>query len=260
MIEGKWVDKADMFVMPGGGDLDYCKHLNGEGNRIIREFVRNGGMYVGICAGSYYGCANIEFDKGLSSEVCGSRELAFFAGREVGPLLAPYEVSCNSGARAAKVSLIENIVEKSLEEKEMYLYSNGGGYFEMDSLSLTCPVKGNEGDAVDGGEEVIKGSEGESNTDAAKNVRVIGRYVEKENLPAILEVRYGSGVAILSAVHFECSFAMLNPKDTYVTPLLKTLEGSDSDRLAFVQYIIHLAKELFQRFLILLYSNLNFDY
>lgn len=82
--------------MPGGADLPYCRHLDGEGNRLIRGapfaqparpplatvapyalgaiclpdflsaagYVEAGGSYIGLCAGAYYACSRVEFEPG----------------------------------------------------------------------------------------------------------------------------------------------------------------------------------------------------
>lgn len=71
--------------MPGGADLPYCKKLNGEGNRRIRQFIEQGGAYLGICAGAYYGCAELNF-VGRDYSVNGNRELALFNGIAKGSL------------------------------------------------------------------------------------------------------------------------------------------------------------------------------
>lgn len=76
----------DLFVMPGGADLPYCRKLNGAGNDNIRAFVAAGGTYLGICAGAYYGCAAIEFHKGRADEIAGPRELAFSSATACGSL------------------------------------------------------------------------------------------------------------------------------------------------------------------------------
>lgn len=67
------------LIVPGGADLPYCERLNGAGNRAIRAFVEQGGLYVGICAGAYYGCREIAFI-GADYRVFGARELGFFPG------------------------------------------------------------------------------------------------------------------------------------------------------------------------------------
>src|SRR6476620_3369467 len=63
IIEGEWVQDAALFVMPGGSDLPYVRKLNGAGNQNIKDYVKNGGSYLGICAGAYYAAAYVEFDK-----------------------------------------------------------------------------------------------------------------------------------------------------------------------------------------------------
>lgn len=50
MVIGEpWTASCALFVMPGGADLPYCRTLNGEGNRRIKQFVQRGGSYLGLC-------------------------------------------------------------------------------------------------------------------------------------------------------------------------------------------------------------------
>ena len=83
---GHWKKKAALFVIPGGEDIPYTKKLNGKGNQQIRDYVQQGGVYVGICAGAYYACSHIEFDLHGPREIIGARELAFYPGKAVGPI------------------------------------------------------------------------------------------------------------------------------------------------------------------------------
>lgn len=104
VIDGKVLQKADLFVMPGGADLPYCKKLNGAGNKNIRRFVEDGGIYLGLCAGAYYACRDIEYHKGRIDEICGPRELAFIDATAYGSLpdLAPwYNDTLDSAAIAS---------------------------------------------------------------------------------------------------------------------------------------------------------------
>ncbi len=43
-----------ILVMPGGESWEYLNELGDEGAKRIREFVDQGGGYVGICAGAFY--------------------------------------------------------------------------------------------------------------------------------------------------------------------------------------------------------------
>lgn len=83
ILNGALDKSVFLFVMPGGADLYYCEKLNGDGNRLIREFVEEGGHYLGICAGAYYGAREIDWGKG---EITGPRELAFADQKATGPV------------------------------------------------------------------------------------------------------------------------------------------------------------------------------
>ncbi|CAE7335994.1 unnamed protein product [Symbiodinium sp. CCMP2456] len=48
---------ADVVIFPGGSGSSQAKHLEEVGGEEVRRFVREGGGYVGICAGSYLASA-----------------------------------------------------------------------------------------------------------------------------------------------------------------------------------------------------------
>jgi len=83
MILDGCLGDAQLLIMPGGADLYYCEKLNGAGNKIIHRFVENGGSYLGICAGAYYACASLDWNKG---NITGSRELRFANATATGPV------------------------------------------------------------------------------------------------------------------------------------------------------------------------------
>ncbi len=86
IIEGGLCEETHLLVMPGGADLYYCEKLNGAGNKNIRNYVENGGRYLGICAGAYYACRAVEWGKDTTQEIVGSRELGFIDCLAVGPV------------------------------------------------------------------------------------------------------------------------------------------------------------------------------
>ena len=111
VLQGK-----NIFVMPGGADLPYCKKLNGIGNEKIRKFIEDGGFYIGICAGAYYACKRINF-KGKDYDVSGDRELGLFEGTAEGslPFLTDGNYFRDSGTKSkAMISL--KFKEKLSEE------------------------------------------------------------------------------------------------------------------------------------------------
>lgn len=113
-----------MLVMPGGADLPYCTLLNGIGNQNIKEFVQNGGI---ICAGSYYGSTYVEFDKNEPLEVLSERELAFFPGKTIGPILAQHSYRALSGVRTTPIRIIDD--NNNSQDSAINFFYNVGGYF-----------------------------------------------------------------------------------------------------------------------------------
>lgn len=151
------------FIMPGGRDLLYHTALQGEPNTRLRQFVEEGGTYIGICAGAYYGCRQVEFDKGFPLEVCGFRELGFFSGKAIGPAFGKGTYTYNS-EEGAKIVALETI------NGPLYSYYNGGCFFEGDF----------------------------SNTRILARFADL-----PNKPPAILECSINKGKAILSGVHLE---------------------------------------------------------
>jgi len=49
-----------ILTIPGGYTQEYVRVLSGDGFKNIREFVRNGGTYIGICAGAYIATSRVE--------------------------------------------------------------------------------------------------------------------------------------------------------------------------------------------------------
>ncbi|MCV6599827.1 MAG: BPL-N domain-containing protein [Alphaproteobacteria bacterium] len=47
-------EKPDVLFMPGGNATKYSKDLKGESIQKIRDFVQDGGIFQGICAGAYF--------------------------------------------------------------------------------------------------------------------------------------------------------------------------------------------------------------
>lgn len=114
-----------LFIMPGGRDLPYVHRLQPEGTQILRSFVEEGGIYLGICAGAYFGASYVEFDKGGQLEVLGSRELQFFPGKAIGPLFGKFRYNSQEGA-----SIVSLEYDDGKNSFFTYSHYNGGCYFE----------------------------------------------------------------------------------------------------------------------------------
>ena len=99
-----WEENAALLIFPGGADRYYRKLLSaaiGNGsNKRIRAYIENGGKYMGICAGSYYGTSKVEFDVNGPLEVKEERELKLFRGRAIGPALKGFDYHSTRGEYA----------------------------------------------------------------------------------------------------------------------------------------------------------------
>jgi biotin--protein ligase len=190
LIESDWEREAALLIIPGGRDLFYHAKLDGAGTERIRRFVAEGGSYLGICAGAYFGCGAIEFEKGGPLEVCGERSLKFFPGSAIGPAYGPnkYSYLDARGVEAAKISV---------QAGECAVYFNGGCLFSPEAQH--------------------------------PGVNVVSRYLDLPGKPpAILAIEWGKGLAVLSGVHFEYLPRLLSRSDPYlnaIVPLLEEMEG-----------------------------------
>lgn len=185
LLREPWAPTAALLVVPGGADLNYCRVLNGAGNRIIDSFVRRGGAYLGFCAGGYYGAARCEFevgspDKGM--EVVSPRELAFFPGTCRGGAFAGFQYASESGARAVRVGVRKETFGASgvLPESFRSYYNGGGVFVDADQL-------------------------------AERGIEVLATYEEELNVDggagkaALVYCKVGSGGVILTGPHPECA-------------------------------------------------------
>lgn len=55
----------DVVIFPGGAARSQANAIGETGRKNVREYVRNGGGYVGICAGAYLACSNFEWGLGI---------------------------------------------------------------------------------------------------------------------------------------------------------------------------------------------------
>ena len=112
--------KGTHFIMPGGRDIPYTRSLKGIGTSNIKRFVEEGGTYIGVCAGAYFGGSYVEFDKEGPLEVLGERELKFYSGTVRGPVYGVFDYYSKKGAFAVEINWTE----------KLHVYFNGGGTFE----------------------------------------------------------------------------------------------------------------------------------
>ena len=121
-----WHTNCVLFVLPGGRDLPYVSELK-QSNEKISRFVREGGAFLGLCAGAYYACRSVEWEVGTEQEVSGARPLHFFNGVGRGCVYPGFQYESEAGARV--VSLMVRDLSSGNEEHIEGLYYNGGGEF-----------------------------------------------------------------------------------------------------------------------------------
>lgn len=194
-----WEKETALFIIPGGRTAPHYKNLSEGGNNKIIHFVRSGGKYLGLCAGGYYGSARTEFEKGHPLEICFDGPLNFFKGVASGPAYGPNEFEYNSdrGTHAACV--------------------NGMGS-DNDRLQGSCRVYFNGGCAF-------------LEPERFSNTRVLSRFLDIPDQPAaVIECRIGKGIAILSGVHPEYPFEVVNRSDLKDLRVYELLKQGDEGR------------------------------
>ncbi|KAK4993643.1 biotin holocarboxylase synthetase [Elasticomyces elasticus] len=202
--------------MPGGADLGYCRTLNGEGNRRISQYVKQGGSYLGLCAGGYYACARCEFEEGKKGmEVCGDRELAFFPGIGRGLAFPGFVYHSEAGTRAAELRVNKaTLLTAGGAVPDLFRsYYNGGGAFVNASQY------------------------------SSKGIEILASYTEKlsidsgEDAAAIVYCKVGEGAAILTGPHPEFAAVNLNKADgnSDYPKTVDALAADDKQRVDFMK-------------------------
>jgi biotin---protein ligase len=183
LIKEPWTATCAALVFPGGADQGYCRTLNGDGNRRIRQFVERGGIYIGFCAGGYYGSRRCEFEVGNKLlEVIGNRELAFFPGSCRGCAFPGFVYHSEKGARAAELKMEKFVLSTGLVPNMFKAYYNGGGVF-VDALKFR-----------DQGVEVL--------ANYTEEIAVDGG----DGSAAVVYCKVGQGAALLTGPHPEFVF------------------------------------------------------
>jgi len=197
MQSESWIKDTRLLIFPGGRDIPYHRALQGGPNRSIRKFVEDGGSYLGICAGSYYGSAFIEFEKGHPLEVIAERELKFFPGIARGSAYG-HGKFCYRSLRGAQIASLKLYPSLSSSETSAAYYNGGCAFVEAENYP---------------------------------NTTVLGRYSEIEGQPpAIIQCAVGSGKALLCGVHPEHSSLYPASKDFFHEELFNKLQSIEQSR------------------------------
>ena len=118
------------FFIPGGASTPYRHKLEVLGNAKIRDYVRQGGVYYGICAGAYYACKQTEFEKDVpESQIIAEYKLDLLNAKAIGSLykelnIKPFAKNTDSSAA------VELLDEKG---DIVVAHYHGGPYFELNN-------------------------------------------------------------------------------------------------------------------------------
>ena len=226
LIKEPWTASCAALVFPGGADQGYCRTLNGEGNRRIKRYVESGGVYIGFCAGGYYGSKKCEFEVGDKiMEVVGDRELAFFPGIARGCAFKGFVYHSEKGARAAELKVDKSVLSSGSVPNIFNSYYNGGGVF-VDASKYK-----------DHGVEVLASYSEDLAVDSG------------EGSAAIVYCKVGQGAALLTGPHPEFVF-LGKPADNWslTKPRYATVNLEEKSTVpGFSEVIKTLAKDEKQR-------------
>jgi|GEM_PF-570349 BirA family transcriptional regulator, biotin operon repressor / biotin---[acetyl-CoA-carboxylase] ligase len=226
-----WEERTRLFIMPGGrarpfytalgaewkseevaaGELRELSKL-GVGNARIKNFVLDGGSYLGVCAGAYYAALRTVFEKGSSLEILDEGALCLFEGIAEGPAygLGRFDYRSEQGAEVATLSS-----SSLLNGDGITSYFNGGCFF------------------------TAEGSDGlpeESILSEYANITASEGGGKSGQVAAIVESSKGKGKVILSGTHFQISSTVGSAN--IESSVIGELAGDDGRRLLLGAEII----------------------
>ncbi len=114
------------IFFPGGWAYNYKLSINKNGNQNIRNFISNGGVYIGMSAGAFYACDKVVWE-GSTYDY----PLKLFNGNCIGPIneIAPwpnYVMTTMSINKAHEANIYEPETEDILYYGEPYFIANAG--------------------------------------------------------------------------------------------------------------------------------------
>ncbi|KAL9094733.1 MAG: hypothetical protein Q9165_003003 [Trypethelium subeluteriae] len=216
LLKEPWTASCALLVMPGGADLGYCRVLNGEGNRRISQYVNRGGMYLGLCAGGYYGTGRCEFEVGDEKMgVVGDRELGFYPNTCRGLAFPGFVYHSEAGARAAELRTNKTALAAgggSIPDVFRSYYNGGGVFVDAEKLK-------------------------------DRGVEILASYTEDlhvesgEGKAAVVFRKIGEGGALLTGPHPEFAPVNLNRKDggPDYPKIIDALLADDKMRIDFLK-------------------------
>jgi glutamine amidotransferase-like uncharacterized protein len=123
------VSNFDVIFFPGGDFTLYANNINSVGIQHIRDFVNEGGSYLGICGGGYFACDQVSW-RGQTLDM----PLDLFNGSGFGPIdeIAPYfEYDMTS------ITMNEsNPINQYEHPNESILYYGGAAFYPYEEQEI----------------------------------------------------------------------------------------------------------------------------
>lgn len=162
-INKKELDNFKILCIPGGDMYQYAQDISSKGKNHIRNFIRNGGGYLGICGGAYFASEEVIWQ----GQKLPMKPLGLFSGTAEGPI---DEIVNYPDYTMCKVNIMDSIHPVTISEPDSIsvLYYWG---------PMLIPNK---------------------DTD----ITILGRY-DKGNQPTMLIFEYGEGRVFLIGTHPE---------------------------------------------------------
>ncbi|KAI1754619.1 class II aaRS and biotin synthetase [Xylaria castorea] len=200
ILNEPWAKTCAMLVITGGDYLALRHHMGARGTRLIRQFVQDGGLFLGINAGAYYGSSRyVAYDGDNDVEDNAETNLEFFPGR-------CQEVRRKEETfRATKLNIGTPGVDEKQQECRVCL--NGCGIF-LDVKQYT-----------------------------EEKVEALAWFAEDNQTEAAAATIYcpvGKGACILTIPQLELDPRYLAPELRGTPSMLATLLDSDATRLRFL--------------------------
>ncbi len=162
VIEPGLNEQTEIIIFPGGGAADYRYEISNHDS--IRNFVENGGLFIGFCAGAYY-AADIFIWEGTEYNY----PLELFSGSSVGPLTG----QIGWGEQALLKLNPDHPANESFDHELDIYYFDGPYFIPHDS------------DEVDAG-----------------TIKILAHY-DVNDQPAVIAGRFGEGGYLLFGPHPE---------------------------------------------------------
>lgn len=162
-INNVGLDNFDILCIPGGNMYEYSEDISSVGKENIKNFIRNGGGYIGICGGAYFTGEKVFWQ----GEQLSMTPLGIFPGTTKGPIeaiaLYPYCTMCE-----VNIAYHSHPITQSLQDSIWIRYCYGPEFLP--------------------------------NQDA--DIDILGTY-DIEGKPAIITFEYGLGKVFIIGTHPE---------------------------------------------------------